>query len=41
MATAAIEHYGGLQRVKPANGRHENPALKLTSAKLSFPGVNV
>ena len=45
LITVTIEHYGDLQRVKQANGGHENPALeyalKLTVAKLSSLGVNV
>ena len=40
-----IDQYGMLQRIKKANGDHENPALdyvlKLTIAKLSSLGVNV
>ena len=45
LVTMTIEHYGDLQRIKQANGGHENPALdyvlKLTVAKLSSLGVNV
>jgi hypothetical protein len=45
LVTITIEHYGDLQRIKQANGDHENPALdyvlKLTVAKLSSLGVNV
>lgn len=45
LVTVTIEHYGDLQRIKQANGDHENPALddtlKLTVAKLSSLGVNV
>lgn len=45
LVTMTIEHYGDLQRIKQANGGHENPALdyvlKLTIAKLSSLGVNV
>jgi len=45
LITMTIEHYGDLQRIKQANGEHENTALdyvlKLTVAKLSSLGVNV
>jgi hypothetical protein len=45
LIAVTIEHYGDLQRIKQANGGHENPALdyalKLTVAKLSSLGVNV
>ncbi len=45
LITVTIEHYGDLQRIKQANGGHENPALdyalKLTIAKLSSMGVDV
>ncbi len=45
LVTITIQHYGDLQRIKQANGDHENPALdyvlKLTIAQLSSLGVNV
>ncbi len=40
-----IDHFGSLQRIKKANGDHENNALdyelKLIIAKLSSWGVNI
>ncbi len=45
LVTITIQHYGDLQRIKKANGGHENAALdyalKLTVAQLSSLGVNV
>lgn len=45
LITITIDRYTDLQRVKKANGEHENPELdyliKVTTAKLSSMGVNV
>lgn len=45
LVTVTIDQYGNLQRIKKANGGHENNELdyllKLTVAKLSSLGVNV
>lgn len=45
LTAITIEQYGSLQRIKQANGGHENPeldyALKLIVAKLASLGVNV
>lgn len=45
LISVTIEQYGDLQRIKQANGGHENPVLdyelKLVIAKLSSLGVNI
>ena len=45
LITITIDRYTGLQRVKKANGDHENAELeyliKVTTAKLASLGVNV
>lgn len=45
LITITIDRYTDLQRVKKANGNHENSELdyliKVTTAKLSSLGVNV
>ena len=45
LITVTIDHYDSLQRIKQANGDHENPVLdhdlQVTKAKLATLGVNV
>ncbi|MCI9196231.1 MAG: hypothetical protein HFF14_11770 [Angelakisella sp.] len=45
LIAVTIDQFGDLQRIKKANGQHENKELdyllKLTIAKLSSLGVNV
>ena len=45
LITVTIDRYTDLQRIKKANGNHENPELeyliKVTTAKLTSLGVNV
>ena len=45
LITITIDRYTDLQRIKRANGAHENPELdyliKVTTAKLSSMGINV
>ena len=45
LITVTIDRYTDLQRIKKANGNHENPELeyliRVTTAKLASLGVNV
>ena len=45
LITMTIDRYTDLQRIKKANGNHENTELdyliRVTSAKLSSRGINV
>lgn len=45
LITMTIDRYTDLQRIKKANGNHENTELdyliRITSAKLSSLGINV